>query len=34
LNCAFYEAAFGHADLRVSLPEVRPEFRDVSIDAR
>src|SRR5215831_7299454 len=34
LNCAFYEAAFGHADLRVPLPEVRPKFRDVPIDAR
>src|SRR5438094_956072 len=34
LNCAFYEAAFRHADLRVSLPEVRPKFRDVSVNAR
>src|SRR5438132_946617 len=34
LNCAFYKAAFQHADLRVSLPEVRPKFRDVSVNAR
>src|ERR1051325_4329940 len=34
LNCAFYGAAFWHADLRVSLPEGRQEFRDVSVDAR
>src|SRR5207244_8705619 len=26
--------AFGHADLRVSLTEVRPTFRDVSVNAR